>query len=193
MPYEERYSKIQEKMLNTFTKKEIDRALLLKNKQDKENPWFELDLLVLGDSVAAGRPRSTVRWKGKGKEKKFSGIQVYDDPKTRDYKIMLRKIIETKLSSDFVPVKGQVEITIDIFKKMPVSTSRIRMYLGELGYIRPLPKPDNDNYAKSVMDAVKGILWKDDAQCVDTFISKWYSIKPRMEIHIEYCQHRLDI
>lgn len=34
------------------------------------------------------------------------------------------------------------------------------------------PKPDVDNYAKSVLDAANGILWDDDSQIVDLRVTK---------------------
>ncbi len=44
---------------------------------------------------------------------------------------------------------------------------------------RPMPrvphdkKPDRDNLDKSVMDALKGLAWNDDAQVAQGFLAKW--------------------
>jgi len=193
MAHEDRPSAIQEELVKTFTEAEIKRALILQEKFDTENPWFEIDLVVLGSTVAAGRPRNTAVWKGKGKEKKFAGTRTYDEPKSRDYKIELRKMVQMKLPDNWIPVLGPVEITVDVFKKMPNSASRMRMYLGETGAIQPPTKPDGDNYTKSVLDALNSVIWKDDAQCSGIYVNKWYSQKPRMEIHIEYRKHKMDV
>lgn len=58
------------------------------------------------------------------------------------------------------------------------------MELAELGQIRPVTKPDADNYAKGPLDAMKGIIWKDDGQIVDLIARKFYSSKPRIEITV---------
>jgi Holliday junction resolvase RusA-like endonuclease len=40
---------------------------------------------------------------------------------------------------------------------------------------RPPPsKPDADNYAKLVLDALNGVLWRDDSQVVRLFVEKAY-------------------
>ena len=35
-------------------------------------------------------------------------------------------------------------------------------------------KPDADNYAKLILDALNGVLWRDDAQVVRLFAEKVY-------------------
>ncbi len=45
-------------------------------------------------------------------------------------------------------------------------------------------KPDVDNVAKFVFDALNGIYWKDDAIIVDSRIVKIYGAEPRTEITI---------
>jgi Holliday junction resolvase RusA-like endonuclease len=51
--------------------------------------------------------------------------------------------------------------------------------------IRPTKKPDADNIAKIVCDALNGIAFLDDKQIVDARITKWYSDTPRIEIIIQ--------
>ena len=45
-------------------------------------------------------------------------------------------------------------------------------------------KPDKDNLAKFVMDALSGLYWRDDAVIVTGEVSKQYSTEPRTEIRI---------
>lgn len=50
------------------------------------------------------------------------------------------------------------------------------------GSHRPVVKPDTDNYIKSTLDGLNGILWEDDNQIVDLVAHKYYSDNPRVEI-----------
>ena len=50
------------------------------------------------------------------------------------------------------------------------------------------PKPDVDNYAKSVLDACNGIAWEDDSQIVKLTVSKEWAepgVPGNIEIHID--------
>lgn len=59
---------------------------------------------------------------------------------------------------------------------------------------KPMPrvprqgKPDIDNLLKSVADALNGLLWRDDAQIVGAFVTKWIAAggeQPRTEVQVE--------
>ena len=45
-------------------------------------------------------------------------------------------------------------------------------------------KPDTDNYIKSTLDGLNGLLWEDDNQIVDLIAHKYYSDNPRVEIEV---------
>lgn len=52
-------------------------------------------------------------------------------------------------------------------------------------------KPDRDNLDKSVMDALKGLAWNDDAQVCQGSIEKWIAAgdeQPHVLIHIRELQ-----
>jgi Holliday junction resolvase RusA-like endonuclease len=64
----------------------------------------------------------------------------------------------------------------------------IEKILSELGFIRPLTKPDWDNVAKAYCDMIIGYLIYDDSQIIEGSSSKYYSSKPRIEIELEYME-----
>jgi Holliday junction resolvase RusA-like endonuclease len=53
------------------------------------------------------------------------------------------------------------------------------------GHIRPTKTPDTDNIAKSVLDALNKVAYKDDSCVVDLIVEKWYSENPRVEVYID--------
>lgn len=50
--------------------------------------------------------------------------------------------------------------------------------------IRPTVKPDLDNVAKLIYDALNGVAWHDDNAIVDTQVRKFYSDNPRVDVTI---------
>ncbi|MGG6437400.1 RusA family crossover junction endodeoxyribonuclease [Saccharococcus caldoxylosilyticus] len=128
---------------------------------------------VYGEPVAQGRPRATM----------INGhIRMYDPKKSSDFKNYVRLV-----AADYRPDKlleGPILVTVKVYKKIPKSFSKKKKAAAEVGQLRPTSKPDVDNYAKSIKDALKNVIWKDDSQVVDLHISKWYSETPRVEITI---------
>lgn len=53
------------------------------------------------------------------------------------------------------------------------------------GELLPAKKPDIDNIAKAVLDALNSVAYRDDTQIVELQIRKQYSEKPRLEICME--------
>ena len=51
--------------------------------------------------------------------------------------------------------------------------------------IRPVVKPDLDNVAKLICDALNGLAWHDDNAIVDMQVRKFYSTQPRVEVIIK--------
>ena len=66
--------------------------------------------------------------------------------------------------------------------------NKIERVLAEMGFIRPISKPDWDNVAKAYCDMIQGFLIYDDSLIIDGTSSKYYSLKPRIEITIEYME-----
>ena len=60
--------------------------------------------------------------------------------------------------------------------------------LAELGLIYPISKPDFDNLVKAYCDMIQGYILEDDSLVTEGYVKKRYSIKPRIEISIEYME-----
>lgn len=74
----------------------------------------------------------------------------------------------------------------------PASASkkaREQMLRGELP---PAKKPDLDNIVK-ILDALNGIVWRDDAQIVKLSAHKLYAERPCLQIHIQPYRPPFDV
>ena len=69
---------------------------------------------------------------------------------------------------------------------IPKTMSPVEKILAELGFIRPISKPDWDNIAKGYCDMIQSDLLYDDCLVIEGVSKKFYSIKPRIEITLEY-------
>lgn len=67
---------------------------------------------------------------------------------------------------------------------IPKSAPKSRQNAMAEGILKPIKKPDADNLAKSVLDALNGVAWVDDSQIVRLKAEKKYSRDPYVFINI---------
>jgi Holliday junction resolvase RusA-like endonuclease len=79
------------------------------------------------------------------------------------------------------PLDTPIALSVRVYKTIPVSWSKAKRQQAESGDLRPVNKPDIDNYIKAVMDAGNGILWVDDSQVCELHSIKVYG-SPRIEV-----------
>ena len=84
-------------------------------------------------------------------------------------------------------ILARTKIHLETYQPTPVyKMNKNQVYLAELGYIRPVIDPDFDNFTKAYMDAIQGVLLADDNIITDAQIHKFFSVKPRIKLRIEY-------
>lgn len=131
---------------------------------------------IYGEPTAKGRPRAV-----RGKNGRIRGA--YTPGKTR--------IEETNFRAQAVKVKperpfeGPVALELKFFRGVPRSWSKRKKERALSCEILPAVKPDVDNLAKLVKDALNGVFWRDDAQVVRLTAEKKYSDVPRTEVTIK--------
>lgn len=137
---------------------------------------MKIGFTVYAEPVAQGRPKFTT----------IGGhARAYDPKKSSDYKQYIALAASQAILQE--PLQGALSLSLRIYRSMPKSFSKKSQERAEAGIIRPITKPDTDNYVKCVKDALKGIVWQDDSQVVaykEPF-GKYYSIRPRIEIEVE--------
>lgn len=106
---------------------------------------------------------------------------VYTPKKTKDYE---REIATAYLTQCRGVFSGAVSVTICAYFQIPKSTSRKRVLEMLEDEIKPTKKPDADNIAKAVCDALNGIAYKDDSCVVQLNVEKFYAKEPYIRVYI---------
>lgn len=75
------------------------------------------------------------------------------------------------------PPTGPISVTLVFFFRRPHGAPKAR--------IGHTVKPDLDKLIRAILDALKGILYKDDAQVIHVQASKHYALPERVEIEVE--------
>ena len=78
--------------------------------------------------------------------------------------------------------EGPISMRIEFYMPIPASLSKKKkLDLVDQWHIK---KPDCDNLAKGVKDALEGIAYDNDSQVCELIIRKRYSTKPRIEVDL---------
>ena len=125
------------------------------------------------EPVEQARPRAT---------RMGRGIRLYDPKKVSVYKKQLAMMCKFQYKQ--APLTGPLMVELNFFRHIQSSISKKERELRLSGIHRPVVKPDTDNYIKSTLDGLNGLLWEDDNQIVDLVAHKYYSDKPRVEIEV---------
>ena len=119
---------------------------------------------VAGDPKAQPRHRAFARG---------GNVRCYDPGTAEGWKALIAAAARPHLP--IVPLKGPVEVHIDFFFRRPKRLLRKRDPDRVMWYDR---KPDRDNLAKAVLDALTQIgFWFDDAQVCSGRVRKFYCAK----------------
>lgn len=110
-------------------------------------------------------------------------IKSYADPKCVSYETFIREMF-CIAHPGFVPLEGGLGVEIRAFCGIPGSVSRKRRMMMMSGEMRPAKKPEPDNIAKVVLDALTGLAFKNDSQVTRLVVEKAYSERPRVEVEV---------
>lgn len=81
-------------------------------------------------------------------------------------------------------LKGAVAMDLIFYMPIPKGVSKTTRQNMINGTIRPAVKPDFDNLAYIVTNAMKELVYKDDGQVVRCLIEKYYSETPKTVIKV---------
>ena len=101
---------------------------------------------------------------------------------TKDYESLIRWSF-TQAGGKYM---GDKAIALHVLAVYPIpkSFSKSKRQQAEEGKMRPRVKPDVDNIAKAVLDALNGVCYADDKQVVAFSLCKIYGTEPRLEVEV---------
>ena len=123
--------------------------------------------------------------KGKGRPRFTRNGRTFTPAETVRYESLVRTCFAQKYcGTDTIPQKVPTEVSITAFYSIP-KVSKQKQALMENNTELPTKKPDIDNLAKIILDALNGIAYHDDAQIVRLTVQKSYSREPRVSVTIQ--------
>jgi Holliday junction resolvase RusA-like endonuclease len=136
---------------------------------DKRN----VSCIIPGSPFAKQRPRASRRGR-------FTTM--YTPKETVNYENLVKYSYFEQNGSKKLdgPLKAEITGTFPVPKS--VSKKKEQQMLN--GEIRHTKKPDCDNMAKIVLDALNGIAFDDDSQITDLIVHKQYGESPNVEIEL---------
>ncbi len=134
-----------------------------------------IQFTVYGTPVGKGRP-------------KFSTVNghavAYTPKKTANYETLVLLAYQQKYGGQSFDKDVKLKADITAFFSIPKSTSKKKREEIFRGNIKPTKKPDCDNIAKVVLDALNKVAYYDDSQIVRLTVQKLYSDEPCVIVHI---------
>ena len=126
---------------------------------------------VPGPVVPQARPRAAM----------VAGhIAMHDTRECQSYKMDVascasRAMAEAGLKAPVEPDDQGFTVTIYINKAYLKRLSKKKIEQAKMGMLLPLAKPDLDNAAKGILDALKSVFWKDDSAVTSLYVTKRYA------------------
>lgn len=159
-----------------MTEGQEQQAIMQWQKLQRQPPRQAMGMItkitVDGEPVGKGRPRFCRRG---------DYVQTYTPTKTQAYESR----IKAAYLLDGHVMQGPVKICITAYYQIPKSVSKAKRQDMLDGKILPQKKPDVDNVAKIVLDALNQVAYQDDKQVAELHVYRYYSDCPRVEIEIE--------
>jgi Holliday junction resolvase RusA-like endonuclease len=107
---------------------------------------------------------------------------MYTPATTLAYESQIARLAEIA-RGDWPVMATPMSLRVIAHHPIPVSWSKKKQQLALAGACIP-GKPDLDNVAKAVLDALNGVIYEDDKQVIKLVAEKKYSLDPRVEVYV---------
>jgi Holliday junction resolvase RusA-like endonuclease len=128
------------------------------------------------DGIPHGKGRPRFRRTG-------NFVSTYTDAKTKTYESLVKEAAKKAMGSS-EPLETPISFYCYIRLPIPKSYSKKRIEACLSGSEPPTKKPDWDNVAKSVADAMNGVIYLDDSQIVQATITKKYDAVAGVDVMV---------
>ena len=120
---------------------------------------------------------------GKGRHRTTRTGHTYTPPKTVAYENKVKACYMERTLGE--ALQGPLKATIEAYHTIPKSKSKKTKEEMRKNLIRPTKKADADNIAKSVLDSLNGLAYKDDCQVVELTVSKYWADEGFVKVTLE--------
>ena len=135
-----------------------------------------ISFVVPGVPVGKGRPRFA---------KRGNFVSTYTPEKTASYENLV-KVLAMQAMKGTQPLPYPVRVVIDVAICPPASWSKKKRAQALNQLIQPTGKPDIDNVAKGILDAMNGVAYLDDKQVISLTIRKFYDESDQAFVTVEF-------
>lgn len=127
---------------------------------------------------------------GKARARTLKSGRSYTPKKTAEYEARIRRCYAEQVGRPIVPPDEKRPVYMQVLAvfPIPVSYSKKRRAAAEGQTVFPTKRPDADNIAKAVCDALNGTAYGDDAQIVRLQVKKVYG-EPHLMVLIGEEEH----
>lgn len=133
--------------------------------------------------------------KGKGRPRVVNAggyARAYTPEDTLVYENQVKWYYKTAAGQFKFDDKTPLAVEIDAFYQIPKSTSKKKHIEMMNDKVKPTKKPDLDNVAKIVCDALNGIAYHDDSAIVDLRVRKYFNDIPSVNVTIREVNDEVD-
>lgn len=122
---------------------------------------------------------------GKGRPRVNTTTAIaYTPTKTKEYEELVKQYFIIK-NRGVKPLEGRISVTIKAYFGIPKNASKKQREEMLNNNISPVKKPDIDNIAKIILDALNKLAFNDDNQIIKLSIEKVYSEEEKVSVLIE--------
>lgn len=104
--------------------------------------------------------------------------------RTRSYEAEIKHFALERWG-DASPMVGALRVRVVAYLPVPQSWSKRKRADALAGTVLPTARPDVDNYAKAVCDALNELVYRDDSQVVELVACKAYCERPRLDVFVD--------
>lgn len=129
--------------------------------------------VVPGQPYGKGRPRASSRG---------GFVRMYTPSATLAYEAEIARLAEIA-RGDWPVMETPMSLRVIAHHGIPCSWPKKKQQAALAGDVIP-GKPDLDNVAKAILDALNGVIYVDDKQVIKLVAEKRYSFDPRVEVYV---------
>ena len=143
--------------------------------------WNNIDFTLPLIPTPSPRPRVTQNGRHSFVEMSKENSRYFESYVNKNYDHIFDIIIENGV------IHTITKLELELYVPIPVSSmNRTEIALAQMKKIRPIGNGDWDNLAKTYCDMIQGILIYNDNIIASGKVDKWYSIKPKVVVHLSY-------